>query len=55
MGSEEDKLAVEEAEQFDDIVVVGYQAGAQEQRRLGQKNPVLSVESKNNGRPKWRG
>ena len=50
---QEDKLAVEEAEQFDDIAVVGYQAEAQEQR---QKNPVLpSAESKRKGRPKRRG
>ena len=49
---QEDKLAVEEAEQFDDIAVVGYQAEAQEQR---QKNPVLSAESKRKGRSKRRG
>jgi hypothetical protein len=52
---QEDKLAVEEAEQFDDIAVVGYQAEAQEQRQRGQKNPVLSAESKRKGRPKRRG
>ena len=52
---QEDKLAVEEAEQFDDIAVVGYQAEAQEQRQHGQKNPVLSAESKRKGRPKRRG
>jgi len=43
---QEDKLAVEEAEQFDDIAVMGYQAVAQEQRQYSQKNPVVSTESK---------
>jgi len=52
---QEDKLAVEEAEQFDDIAVVGYQAEAQERRQHSQKNPVLSAESKRKGRSKRRG
>ncbi|KIM42507.1 hypothetical protein M413DRAFT_444245 [Hebeloma cylindrosporum] len=60
---QEDKLAVEEAEQFDDIAVVGYQVEAQEQRQYVQKNSaaataetgVLSAESKRKGRSKRRG
>jgi len=37
---QQDKLAVEEAEQFDDIEVVVYQAEAQEQRQPVQ-TPIL--------------
>jgi hypothetical protein len=51
---QEDKLAVEEAEQFDDIAVVGYQAEAQEHRQPFQ-NPILSTDSKRKGRQKRRG
>jgi len=38
-GIQEDKLA-------DDIAVVGYQAEAQEQRRLVRRNLVVSADSK---------
>jgi len=50
----EDKLAVEEAEQFDDLAVVGYQAEAQEQRQPVQA-AILSAESRKRGREKRRG
>ena len=44
----EDKLA-------DDVAVVGYQAEAQEQKKLVRRNLVVSADSKRKGRPKRRG